>query len=297
MLSRFAENAFWMGRYMVRTESLARLLSVTEAFAADQDSEAAWRPVIEVYQDSQTFAARKTPFTALGVARFYLADRANPNAIISALTYAKENARSLRHLISTESWRQLSVFHVSVSALTKRRFSLSKLSDICEEIRTACFTHRGLIEATWYRDEVWLFNRLGAALERADQMTRFLDMKYFQGDASGGDAGPRADVAWWNTLLRSASGYHAFHRRHSVDVAPSDAATFLLFDLQFPRSVRGAATTAFTLLDALDRDFHASPGPEVKDAARALAERLKTPPAKLAGRALHRYLDETQRDI
>lgn len=297
MLSRFAENAFWMGRYMVRVESLARLLSVTETFAAGQDSEAAWRPVLEVYSDSDAFAERGLRVTALNVAKFYLADRSNANSIAFSIDRAKENARSLRHLLSTESWRQLSMFHASVMPLTKRRFALSKLSAICEEIRMGCFTHRGLMEATSYRDEVWFFNRLGAALDRADQMTRLIDMKYFQ-VAPAEDGHPAsADVAWWNTLLRSASGYHAFQRGHSFNPDPAEAASFLLFDLRFPRSVRGAAATAFAILEKLENDFHAAPGEQVKKAAKNLAERLEDPPEKLAGRALHRYLDQTQRDI
>jgi uncharacterized alpha-E superfamily protein len=297
MLSRFAENAFWMGRYMVRVESLARLLSVTETFAADQETEAAWRPILEVYSDSEAFADRGAPVTALNVAKFYLVDRANPGSIVSSVDLVKANARSLRHLLSTESWRHISMFNASVSALTNRRFALSKLSEICEDIRMACFTHRGLMEATSYRDEVWFFNRLGAALERADQMTRLVDMKYFQVVPDEDGRAATADVAWWNTLLRSASGYHAFQRSHSFNPDPADAAAFLLFDLKFPRSVRGATATAFAILEKLEKDFRAAPGPEVKEAAKTLAERLEGPPERLAGRALHRYLDQTQRDI
>lgn len=297
MLSRFAETAFWMGRYMERIESLARLLMVTESFAADQESEDAWAPILSVFADTREFEKRDKALTALNVARFYLADPANPNSVIWASTMVKENARSLRHLISTESWRQISVFHDFVSSLEKRRFAVSKLSDICMEIRDGCFTHRGVMEATSYRDEVWRFNRLGAALERADQVTRLIDIKYFRFDRDDDDQAAPPDVAWWNTLLRSASGYHAFQRRYSFNADPADAAKFLLCDAHLPLSVANASEAAFYHIERLDADFGAAPGADVKKAAETLKARLDAPPARLSGRPLHRHLDQVQQEI
>ncbi len=297
MLSRFAEHAFWMGRYVERTENMCRLLSVTEVYAADQESEAAWRPILQVFADEAAFAKTGKPITALNVSRFYLCDEGNPNSVVFAIHMLKENARSLRHLISTESWRQVSVFNDQVAGIAKRRFALSKLAELCEEIRLSCFTHRGVIEATCYRDEVWRFNRLGAALERADQMTRLLDMKYFDFDRDDDDEVAPPDVAWWNTLLRTASGYHAFQRRYSFDPDPTDAAGFLLFDGRLPLSVAGAIQTAFYHLERLEKDFGAEPDKPVREAADALARRLAAPPERLNGRPLHRYLDEIQQEL
>lgn len=295
MLARFAENAFWMGRYAERVENLVRILAVTESFAAGQDETAAWSPILKANSDAEAFAATGRALTGRNVARFYLFDRGNANSAASCVHMVKENARSLRHLISTETWRQISLFNDLLAKESARSFSMQRLSDICEEIRIACFTHRGVIEATCYRDEAFLFNRIGAALERADQMTRLIDIKYFREDASeDDDAPPVPDVAWWNTLLRSASGYHAFQRRHSVAAGPMEAAQFLLFDPQFPRSVRGAAEIALTHLQTLQRDFDARPGPAVADAAAEFGATLGAPPAMLGGRSLHRYLDAIQ---
>lgn len=298
LLSRFADNAFWMGRYMERAESLARLLMVTESFAADQESDEAWAPILSVFSDTEDFAEQGKPLTALNVARFYLADSGNPNSVIHAATMMKENARSLRHLLSTESWRQMSLFQKSVAALQKRRFALSRLSEICADIRDGCCTLRGVVDATCYRDEVWRFHQLGAALERADQTTRLIDIKYFRFDHGDDDDEPAPpDVAWWNTLLRSASGYHAFQRRHSFNADPADAARFLICDKHLPMSVTNASDAACYQLSRLDADFDARPGPSVARASEALRERLAAPPTRLSGRPLHRYLDQIQREI
>ncbi|GJL93440.1 MAG: hypothetical protein DHS20C04_30990 [Hyphococcus sp.] len=297
LLARFADNAFWMGRYMERAESLARLLMVTESFAADQESDEAWEPILSVFSDIDAFAERGRPLTALNVARFYLTDASNPNSVISAASAMKENARSLRHLISTESWRQVSLFHKSIATLQKRRFALSRLSEICSGIRDGCFTLRGVLDATCYRDEVWRFNQLGAAMERADQATRLIDIKYYRFDRDDDDQAAPPDVAWWNTLLRSASGYHAFQRRHSFNADPSDAAKFLICDRHLPLSVTNAAEAALYQITRLAEDYNARPGPQINRAAAALKARLAEPPAKLSGRTLHRYLDHIQREI
>lgn len=297
LLSRFAENAFWMGRYMERADSLARLLMVTDSFAADQDGDEAWAPILNVFSDEQKFADRGKPLTALNVARFYLADVNNDNSVITATGMVKANARSLRHLLSTECWRQISMFHNEMEALKKRRFAQSKLSEICLRIREGCFGFRGVLEATCYRDEVWRFNQLGAALERADQVTRLIDIKYFRVDIENDDQASPPDVAWWNTLLRSASGYHAFQRRHSFNADPADAAKFLLCDAHLPLSVTNAAKAVMFQLNRLEKDFGSNPGAPVKQAARALKDRLKSPPKKLSGAPLHKFLDLAQRDI
>ena len=297
LLARHAESAFWLGRQMERVESLARLLWVTEAFAADQDSDDAWSPILSVFADTQFFAERGKPLTAVNVVRFYLTDAENPNSAIYAATMAKENARTLRHLISTEAWREISVFCEELDALQRKRVSLAKLSDICLSLRDACYTHRGVMESTCYRDQVWRFHQLGTFLERADQVTRLIDMKYFQFDCDDiNDVAP-PDVAWWNTLLRSASGYHAFQRRHSFNADPADAARFVLCDRHLPLSVANSARDAITQLEHLEREFNAQPGADILHAAGTLRKTIDEPPPNLNGRALHQYLDRVQREI
>ncbi|MEO1252113.1 MAG: alpha-E domain-containing protein [Pseudomonadota bacterium] len=297
LLSRHAENAFWLGRYTERVESISRLLNVTEAFAADQDSNDAWAPILSVFSDEKAFAETGKKFEAANVARFYLTDRNNPNSAAFALFMAKENARALRHLISTEAWRQMSVFFDLIASVQKRRFAVSKLSEICTAIREGSYTFRGVMAASGYRDEVWRFYELGAALERADQTTRLIDIKYFRFDRDDDDAAAPPDVTWWNTLLRSASGYHAFQRRHSFNADPEDAARFILFDPFLPHSVYHAAMTGFYGLERLERDFRARPDAGVAAAEEALRARIDNPPAHLRGRGLHRYIDALQREI
>lgn len=286
-----------MGRYIERVENIARLLAVTETFASAEEGPGAWVSILKVFADEAGFADTGKKLEARQVATYFLAREDTPTSIISCLRFVKENARSIRHLLSTETWVQVAAFDARLKELAKSRISLSDLSQICEEIRADCHEHFGVMEATCYRDEVWLFNRIGVALERADQMTRLVDMKYFQIDASvdGEDITP--DVAWWNTLLRSASGYHAFRRRHSFNPKADEAAAFILFDEDFPRSVAGALSEAFDCLAELERDYSGPAGGRVSKARDDLASRIKTRPDYLIGNDLHHYIDLIQNDI
>jgi uncharacterized alpha-E superfamily protein/transglutaminase-like putative cysteine protease len=296
LLSRYAENAFWMGRYMERCENIARLLSVTEAYAEGSDARVNWLPLLEVNADAEAFAETGLALTGLNVARWYLADPKNPNSVLASLERVRENARGLRHLISVEVWRQINMFHGAVKALNPRKVKLSQLDEVSERVRASCQEHFGLVETTWYRDEAWLFNRLGVRMERADQSTRLLDIKSYQLGEAGPDRplGGQPDDAWWNTLLRSASGYHAFRRSGPVNPQPDAAAEFILFDSAFPRSVEGCVQEAVALLDRLETGYGVLHGEAVQEARDTLRALLSQRPDSLSGDALHAYLDQIQ---
>ncbi|TGY90436.1 alpha-E domain-containing protein [Marinicauda algicola] len=296
LLSRFAENAFWIGRYVERAENLARLIAVTEALSAGNDDTESWTSLLQTFFDEPAYEATGRSRTGLSISRWYILDKDNPNSVISALTLARENARALRHIIPTEMWRQINMLHGTVEGLTARKVTLPRLNEICESIRLGCQAHFGVVDSTWYRDEAWLFHKLGCELERADQTTRLMDISNFKLMALGED-GAIPTGAWWNSLLRQASGYQAFRRKHRVNVDPADAAAFLLFDSDFPRSVRLSMLQAFSRLDDLETDYSAPPDQALVVARTALATRMQDRPEALVGHGLHTYLDEVQRDL
>lgn len=280
---------------MERAENLARLIAVTESLSAGNDDTGSWTSLLQTFFDEPAYAATGKSKTGLSISRWYLLDRDNPNSVYSTLTLARENARALRHVLPTEMWRQINMLHAHVAGLTARKVTLVRLNEICESIRLGCQAHFGVVDSTWYRDEAWLFHKLGCELERADQTTRLMDISNFKLMADGEGAVPGA--SWWNSLLRQASGYQAFRRKHRVNVDPSDAAAFLLFDADFPRSVRLSMLQAFSRLDELEEDYRARPDQGLTVARTAVAARLSDRPELLVGQSLHTYLDEVQSDL
>ena len=97
--------------------------------------------------------------------------------------------------------------------------------------------HTGITEGTFFRDQGWHFYMLGRLIERADQVTRLLDIKYHLLVPAPRRSGGVAELTQWNAVLRAAAGYHAFRRVAHAGFKPWDVVSFLLSDTSFARSV------------------------------------------------------------
>ena len=275
LLARFAENNYWMARYMERTENLARILDVNESFAWDSGGVRDWLPVVQLHADEARFGAVHAEATAEAVAQFYVLDRQNPNSIVSMIGTARESARSMRHLISTEMWTQLNVFYNRIANLRARDVRLSQLSALCATVKLDCQLHTGIIEGTYHRDEGWIFYHIGKSLERADETTRLLDIKLHR-LVGASHAESFADVSQWNALLRSVAGYHAFRRIHPSGIAAAEVAGFLLFNPAFPRAVIVCLAEVDELLLALERQHRMNGATVVREALAPLAAAVES---------------------
>jgi uncharacterized alpha-E superfamily protein len=238
LLARYAEAVFWLARYVERAENLARILDVQETFARDSQGVHDWGAVVELNSDTERFAAAHPEATAEAVLHFYVIDRSNPTSILANLRAARENARMLRPLISTEMWSQLNVFYNRVQGLRRGDLAEERLARLCAMIKEGCEAHLGITAGTFYRDEAWSFYELGRAIECADQTTRLLDVKFMTLAARGDDLlGSAVDESQWIAVLRSAAAFQAFRRRHPRGMRPAEVAGFLLADHRLPRSV------------------------------------------------------------
>lgn len=237
LLSRYAESLFWMARYLERAENLARVLDVAQTFESTVNPAQAWESVIAINADEAAFKERHGAPSPEKIKRFYMLDPGNPTGVRYAVDMAKQNARTLRPLISTEMWQHLNMFQAEVAALTGAGISGDRFSRTCARVKEAVQLHTGITDGTFYRDQGWYFLSLGRLIERADQTTRLLDIKYHLLLPRIADIGSPLDVSQWHALLRAAAGYHAYRHTHASVLTPRSVAGFLLFDASFPRSV------------------------------------------------------------
>ena len=237
LLSRYAEALFWLGRYMERIENLARILDITDTFVRHGVDQSGWRSVIQINADEERFAERYGAANAETVAQFYLVDRDNPTSILSSLFAARENARTLRPLIPTEMWSQINIFYNHVRGLTEADAAASRVSGLCAYFKEQCQAHAGITDGTFYRDQSFAFYSIGKYLERGDQTSRLVDIKYHTLLPTPDDVGSALDVSQWHAVLRAASGYHAYRRINPSHMTPGSVAGFLLMNQSFPRSV------------------------------------------------------------
>jgi uncharacterized alpha-E superfamily protein len=238
LLSRHAECAFWLARYLERAESMARILEAQASFQRGRPDEDSWAWIIALYSDQEAFAKKFAETSAENVIAYYVTWLDNPGSIQATVRSARENARALRPLISTDMWAQINDFYSRILALGESDFSENRLSRSCDMIKRGCYAEIGVAENTLYRDESWPFFRLGLFIERADQTSRLLDVQFAQRATRGiPDKTSEQQASLWNALLRSASAYHSYRRAHLSGFNPHDVARFLILDTRLPRSI------------------------------------------------------------
>jgi uncharacterized alpha-E superfamily protein len=298
LLARFAENSFWLARYMERAENLARTLDVNETFAQNSEGVNEWLPIVQLYADGDRFFEAHSEATADAVLHFYILDRENRNSLVSTVFLARENARALRHLISTETWQHLNVFYNRLLKLQPRDLALSQLSRLCQTVKEDCQLHTGIMEGTGCRDQAWYVYQIGKYLERTDQTSRLLDINYHRLLPSLQQVGTEIDASRWNAVLRSVAGYHAFRRFHPRGMSPSTVADFLLFDRSFQRSIAVCIETVdemFTRLSSLVELQDTRLPAKTLATLRSLCRETSIEQVIVTG--LHEFLDDIQQHI
>jgi uncharacterized alpha-E superfamily protein len=238
MLSRIAESLFWMGRYVERMENTARLLDVNYHATLEGVGalEAQWEPLLEITFTTEAFAQYFQVADTHSVALWLAVHNDNGASVRSSLTFARENARSLRNRISTEMWESLNMAYHSLSSKSGI-FDESTLHHFCNEARDASHLFFGIAEATLPRDLGWHFLQSGRMVERADNVTRLLEVVYPLYTHKSGAIAALADHHRWTALLKSASAYEAYLKTPMQSLGGTSVAGFLLLSQDFPRSL------------------------------------------------------------
>ena len=237
MLSRVADSLYWINRYIERAENISRFVEVSEAMALDcpPGSAEPWLPLIDASGDREQFDSLYPQGRPEDVIQFLVREPANPNCVVNCMEIARENARQIRDVITTEMWEQLNGTYWS---LQEPVFWEQPPQEQLREIRRSCQLFYGITDATLSRDLSWQFSRLGRLLERADKTTRILDVKYFLLLPSSEEVGGVLDELQWIALLRTAGAYQMFRQAQQQGISPKAVASFLLLNPIFPRSVR-----------------------------------------------------------
>jgi uncharacterized alpha-E superfamily protein len=239
MLSRVAESIYWISRYIERAENVARVVDVTLNLILDMPvgSVQQWQPLVETTGDTETFARRYGSASKERVVHFLTFDQENPNSISSCLRAARENARSVREIISSEMWEQINGFYLMIGRAASDERTLSSPHSLFQNVKTSSHLFAGVTDATMTHNEGWHFARLGRYLERADKTSRILDVKYFLLLPTAQDVGTTYDDIQWAAVLRSASAFEMYRKKHGR-LSPQRIVEFLLLDKEFPRAVQ-----------------------------------------------------------
>jgi uncharacterized alpha-E superfamily protein len=296
MLSRVADSIYWMSRLVERAENVARFIDVNLTLTLDSPASYTqqWQPLINTTGDEEVFAKRFGTADQHNTIHFLAFDTENPNSILSCIQGARENARSIREVISSEMWEELNTFYLTVKAEAEQPNVAEMPHQFFGEVKQASHLFNGVTDATMSRTEGWHFFEMGRMLERADKTSRILDVKYYILLRSVAEVGTPVDELQWAAVLRSASAFEMYRKRHGR-ITPQAIVQFLLLDPEFPRSVRHS-------LDRARASLHAITGTPI-GSFRNLPEKLLGPlcsdlaftnAEEIADVGLHQYLDDLQ---
>lgn len=297
LLARYAEGLFWMARYLERVENLARLVDVTQTFESPGREQESWAALVSINADDEAYAARNGDVDPWRVKHFYLLDSGNPTGIPASIEQARTNARTLRPMISTEMWSQLNMFHRTLTSIREEDLMGDALSRLCGRIKEGVQAHTGITEGTFFRDQGWHFYEMGRLIERADQTTRLLDIKYHLLSLGGAEERRVAELTQWGAVLRAAAGYHAFRRVAQPGFTPADVVAFLLSDTSFARSVGLCTSQIDWHLHQLRTRYDLRGTAAALERIEEVRAALAGPVVKLLPTGLHEFLDGLQRDL
>ncbi|MCP4190985.1 MAG: alpha-E domain-containing protein [Planctomycetaceae bacterium] len=299
MLSRAAESIYWMSRYIERAENVARFISVNLNLSLDMPGEAGeqWAPLIVTMDDEEAYLTRYGSYTQNDVIRFMTLDADNPNSIISCLRKARENARSVREIISAEMWEHLNKFYLMMENCNGIEAVMGDAHSFFSSVNFSGQQFLGITDATMTHGEGWHFSQIGRMLERADKTSRILDVKYYILLPDPADVGTPYDDIQWLALLRSASALEMYRQRHGR-ISPVKVVQFLILDQEFPRAVLHCLTLANESLHKISGTYlDGFSNPPEQKLGYLRAELAYSKAEQIISDGLHEFVDGFQRGL
>lgn len=273
MLARVANNLFWMGRYLERTEHIARFMNVNYFSSLDAPSE---------ISQSRQFVLKSLLFMVNGeiIDEDELIDEkqvlydvgVNPDkdfSILNCFKSARENASGSRDLLSSELYESINELHHFIVNYPAERFVSNGLDEFTAKVSRGIILLRGKIIETLIHDEAFAIISLGMNLERASQVIRIINTKYIDAESSKSELyGTFNNSYEWTTLLKCMQSFDMMKRFYKK--APTSAATldFLILNPSCPRSVISSLNSAAKYIKIVT-------GNEQKDSTSFLINKIR----------------------
>ncbi len=292
-LSSTAERIYWLGRYLERSETMARLVIVHANLLIDMPKRLplGWRPLVEITGNAGEFAKLYDEMDEKNVCRFLINDARSSGSLLNSLSWVRENARTVRGFMPLRAFEYFNeIYLLSREKLTEplsRSRRLQGLTEIVEHVQRI----DGFMSANMLHDAHWNFLRIGQFIERADMTTRIIDVgtgTFWEGAT---DLEPFADVQW-RSVLRSLFALQSYNTTVGEPISQGPVIDFLLNDSRLPRSVDYGLMSVRNNLRSLPRNER--PLRAVNRIRRSIAHsKVRT----LSAAELNLFLDECQIQI
>ena len=290
MLSRVAENIYWMARYLERAENTARLIMVNTNLLLDlpKTGQLGWQPIVAILGVESDYHEKIENYEERTVLKYLISSPDNANSIINSLRLARENARTIRDIIPREAWERINDLYHSAKSTAQSGYYRKGRFDYLQKIILGTQTITGLLAGTMLHDIGYDFLKMGRNLERADMTTRIIDVRSADLLPAHEEMTPFENIQWMS-VLKSLTGYHMYRRAIQERVSRPFVLKFLLKDEQFPRSFY------YTLLVVKACLKHLKSNEEAIKTLNVVGKKvLQADQAMLKQGELHSFIDELQ---
>ena len=234
MLSRVANNLFWLERYIERSNGLLNLLKAN--YLSDQDfrNPKSWGKMLTTYCDipQQKLLIEGS---AMEILKYMILDLNNPNTVINLIEKSRENARSVQGHISTEMWLNINKYFLAITKKNiQSRFQKEDPILLIDEILNYHMIHLSTSDVTQERGNAYCFMNIGKYLERLFQSTEFLLSRKLSSVKS---IDALEENIYWKYLLISIGGYQQYIKTHKSVFLTEKIMEMIILNPHFPRSI------------------------------------------------------------
>lgn len=253
MLSRVADNLYWLSRYLERAEHTARVLDLTLNLLLEQRSDEFLGGRIKNLLDGLFAEALPENASVYDMTEALAFDRRNTASINFCVAQARENARQIREQISSEMWEHLNtLFHKTNGVKIEDVWTAQTTHGFFRDVKEGAQLFQGLTDSTMSHNESWHFLQLGRYIERTSYNSNFLDVQFRVLSHSKYYPEISGDFMDWVGLLKCFTAFEAYCKVYTADLRPERVVEFLLLNHEFPHSIRFAVDEMEKALKAID---------------------------------------------
>ena len=236
MLSRVANNLFWMDRYMERSYGLLNLIITNYNSTLDSGDYSSWNGILKTYMNIDSLEDLYEYDDAISIIDFMLFDKLNPNTLINIIKKSRENARGVQEHISKEVWLSSNKFYLNISdRLIRKKFRRSDPIVFLEDLLNFNLMYYSNADLTQERGNAFGFMNLGKYYERTLQSVDFLSYRF--NDLRKNDYTLQERVFWKN-LLQSIGGYQIYLKTYKSIFNVNNIVELISLNEFFPRSIK-----------------------------------------------------------
>ncbi len=241
--------------------------------------------------EAETKAKASLDANEKNVVRFLLSDQRNPGSLLNALSYARENARTLRGSFPRGAYEHINETYLFAKDTLQEPLSRSRRHAGLQRIIEHLDQINGFLSSNMLHNASWQFFRLGNFIERADMTTRLIDLRTTNLFENASDLEPFA-IIQWRSVLNSLDAMQSYTISMQNPVNQEDVLEFLLKDDDLPRSLMRGLNTMRNCLRQLPNN--AEPLELVNNMRRQL-QRARV--RSLKNERLHKYVDSRQKQL